>query len=98
MSEADIQELLTFLKALFTTSVGKEFDRITSGTTTDNDKVYYAIVAINDTATLGSNTTTIGKGDSPDGDDIQQDVARFGTFDDIQVTSGTVYAYYRTEG
>jgi len=96
MSEADIQEALTRLKDLFTTSIGKEFDRITSGTTTDNDKTYYAIVAINGTATLGSNTTTIGDGDSPDGDDITQDNTRKGLFDDIQVISGTVYAYYRT--
>jgi len=98
MSEADVQQMLTLLSNLLDISQGKEFDRITSGNTTDNDKVYYAVTAVNGSATFGGGTTVVNSGDAPSaGDAIQQGSTRFGEFDDIEVSSGTVYAYYRSE-
>ncbi|AFH22447.1 hypothetical protein OSG_eHP25_00130 [environmental Halophage eHP-25] len=95
MNDFDARQLLDDIGNLLQFSVGGSgFDRITATTTTNNDKTYYAIVAVNGTATLGANTT-VNSGDAPSGDDITQDATRFGDFDDLEVTSGTVYAYYK---
>jgi len=96
MSEADVTKALELLSNLLSVYQGRKFDRITSGTTTNNEKVYYAVTAVNGSATLGGNTTVVNTGDAPDGDTIQQGSTRFGEFGDIEVSSGTVYAYYRT--
>lgn len=85
-----IKKLLNLLVILGSGSNG--FDRVTG--TTNNDKQYYAIRPVGGSATLGASTTVID-GDSPQGDSFGQDTILFGAFDDIEVTSGTVYAYYR---
>lgn len=95
MSEADIDRFYKLLKNIELILQGREFDRLTtSNTPTDNDKTYYAVTAVDGVATLGSDTTTLNEGDSPEGDDIQQDQTMSGEFSEIDVTTGVVYAYY----
>ncbi len=98
-SEADIKKALTLLESLLNISHGKEFDRLTSSNTpTNNDKTYYALYAANDSsADLGGGTTVVNDGDSPAASDtIPAGVTIFGEFKEVEISTGTVYAYYRT--
>jgi hypothetical protein len=84
-------EITDYLLAF--TSKSNGFDVISGSVS--NDRQYFALKAIGNSATLGAGTTTIN-GDSPDaGDTIQQGDTLYGSFDDVEVTSGKVYAYYR---
>jgi hypothetical protein len=89
-------ELVDYLLGF--TSGAKGFDRVANGNTTNNDKEYFAIKAINGDVTLGSGTT-VNVGDGPSsGDVLQQGDVLYGSFDNIEVTtstSGDAYAYYR---
>jgi len=94
MSRADERSAQT-LEQLFNVSVGRNFKRLDSGNTPDNSQKFYAIRAMNGSATVGSNTEVDGEGDAPDGDVIQQGAVLFGDFTKIDITNGTVYAYFR---
>jgi hypothetical protein len=84
-------EITDYLLAF--TSKSNGFDVISGSVS--NDRQYFALKAIGNSATFGAGTTTIN-GDSPDaGDTIQQGDTLYGSFDDVEVTSGKVYAYYR---
>ncbi len=69
------------------------FKRITSASATVSGK-FFAIKAISGNATLAAGTA-VAVGDAPSsGDVIAQSDVLFGSFTAVQVSSGTVYAYY----
>jgi hypothetical protein len=82
------------LKYLLDFTSGQQgFDR-TQGTLT-NYKTYFALKAINGDVTFGG-STTVTRGTAPSsGDVLLQGDVLYGSFDDIEITAGTLYAYYR---
>ncbi len=71
------------------------FKRITSASGTVSG-AFYALKAIGGAAVIAAGTA-VGLGDAPSsGDSIAQGDVLFAPFTAVQVSSGTVYAYYYT--
>lgn len=72
------------------------FDIVTG--TTNNDKLYFAVKAMNGDVTFGGGNTVRSRGDAPEsGDVLPQGDVLYGNFDDLDVSSGKLYAYYDLE-
>lgn len=96
MSEAHNKKMRTLLNLLVEMSGGRKMKRLTSSNTPDSSELYHAFVAVNGSADFGLDCEAATDGDTPNANDtIQQGATRFVELGKVDISSGTVYAYYR---